>query len=322
MKKQKKIFLSFVGTNDAGKLKNKDDGPILTALTNQKFDEVILLWNKSRSQPIDYLEIANYLKNEIKIRGLSRKTQIVELQIKNVIDHNHIYSILKQFTDGLDKNPLYDYTAAISSGTPAMQVCWILLAESGDFSETNQLKLIQVIDPKVGKTENVAVKIDTSLPRITGLQKKVNLLKNDLLPVASINITSPGLMIGEIEIPLTAIELCYYTYFAKRVIEGKGAEKFPLYHTTSDFLDNILQIHRDFFPDSDYSRQDLERIKMRNMGLDIRTFRGNISKLNKKIRQNVSNSSVVEEFIVDSFGVKGAKQYGIKAPKEKLKLIK
>lgn len=43
MKKEKKKFLSFVGSNDAGKLIGQNDGAILTALTNQKFDEVISL---------------------------------------------------------------------------------------------------------------------------------------------------------------------------------------------------------------------------------------------------------------------------------------
>lgn len=36
------ILLSFIGTNDAGKLIDKNDGAILTALSNEKFDEVIL----------------------------------------------------------------------------------------------------------------------------------------------------------------------------------------------------------------------------------------------------------------------------------------
>src|SRR5690606_27210426 len=118
-------------------------------------------WNYSDSKEYDYEVISSYLKNEVKKRNLAKKVEIVKLPIKDVTDHNHIYSILKEFSDRLDKTERNKYTAAISSGTPAMQVCWILLSESGDFSDTNRLRLIKVKDPKFGKSENITVKIDT-----------------------------------------------------------------------------------------------------------------------------------------------------------------
>ena len=61
--KRKSILLSFIGSNDAGKLLNSSDGAILTALTNQKFDEAILFWNKGNVKNITYEEIADYLKS-------------------------------------------------------------------------------------------------------------------------------------------------------------------------------------------------------------------------------------------------------------------
>ena len=44
-----KILLSFVGSNDAGRLlkHSKGEGAIITALRNEGFDEVILLWNEN-----------------------------------------------------------------------------------------------------------------------------------------------------------------------------------------------------------------------------------------------------------------------------------
>ena len=80
-----------------------------------------------------------------------------------------------------------------------MQVCWILLSESGDFSDSNPLRLVQIKDPKFGKSENVPVKIDTSLPRIVRLKEEVKGLK-DLLPSAIISISKPGLIIDDKEI--------------------------------------------------------------------------------------------------------------------------
>ena len=149
MKRTKNIFLSFVGNNDAGKLIKQKDGAILTALTNQKFDEVILLWNQSSRKEFDYLAISNYLKKEIFKRRLGKKVTFIELNIKDVTDHNEIYPALKTITDQLPKSESLNYTAAISSGTPAMQVCWILLAESETF-----LRLILLILLKL-KTRNL-----------------------------------------------------------------------------------------------------------------------------------------------------------------------
>lgn len=321
MKKIKHILLSFVGSNDAGKLKDKNDGAILSALTNQKFDEAILLWNKSNNKEFDFQTISNYLRVEIKKRKLVKKIELVELPIQDVTDHNQIYVLLKEYTDTLIKTDDFQYTAAVSSGTPAMQVCWILLSESGDFSETNKLNLIKVKDPKFGKSENIPVKIDTALPKIIRLKEEVENLKKDLIPVAAITISRPGLRIGDTEIIITPIELCYFKYFAERVIEEKGDEKFPMYSTTTDFLDRIIQIHKEFFPESESGRQSLELIKRKNIGLDITTFRGNVSKLNKKIKETIKNDSIANNFMITSEGIKGAKFYGIKAEPSKIKIV-
>ncbi|MBK6915232.1 MAG: hypothetical protein IPH11_16795 [Ignavibacteriales bacterium] len=321
MKKQKNILLSFVGTNDAGKLKGLNDGAILSALANQKFDEVILLWNKSSVKEYNYLAISNYIKDEITERKLAKRTDIFELPIKDVTDHNQIYLTLKEFTDKLDKSEDLRYTAVISSGTPAMQVCWILLSESGDFSLSSKLNLIKVKDPKFGKSENIPVKIDTALPKIIRLKEEVENLKKDLIPGAAITIAKPGLKIGEIEIILSPMELTYYKYFVERIIAGKGDEKFSGFNTSNSFLERIIEIHEELFPDLDSNRIELISILKKNIGLSIYTFRGNISKLNKKIKNTLQNNTIANTFEISSEGGRGAKFYGIKAPKDKLIIL-
>ncbi len=322
MQKQKKILLSFIGSNDAGKLTDKPDGVVLTALSNEKFDEVHLLWNKGIVKEITYEKIANYLKKEIVKRKLAKKVFTYEFPIKDVTDHNNIYGILKDFTDKLDKSEKNNYSAAISSGTPAMQVCWILLAESGDFSDTTPLQLIKIKDPKFGKSENIPVKIDTSLPRIVRLKEELEILRKDLIPIAVITITKPGLKIGETEIILSPMELTYYKYFAKRVIEGKGDEKFSGFNTTNAFLDRVIEIHEELFPDSESTRMGLMSIRKKNIGLSIYTFRGNLSKLNKKIRGTLPNDTIANTFEITAEGLRTVRCYGIKAPMKKLKIVK
>ncbi|MBN2572365.1 MAG: hypothetical protein JXA68_09580 [Ignavibacteriales bacterium] len=223
---KKDILLSFVGTNDAGKLSGDKDGAILNCLSLDKFDSVYLLWNKNTSGQITFEEIVKYLKDEIKKRKLAKNIYDFEFSFNDVTDHNEIYKKLKIFTDSLNKSKEFSYTAAVSSGTPAMQVCWILLAESGDFSETNQLKLIKVKDPRFGKTENIPVKIDTSLPKIIRLKNEIDTIKKDLIPKAVLTISKPELKIGDIVIDLSPILLSYYKYFTENLLSNKPPEKF------------------------------------------------------------------------------------------------
>jgi len=58
----KKALFSFVGTNGTGKLLDKPDGAILTALQNEKFDEIILLWKEADLGSIKYSDVLLNLK--------------------------------------------------------------------------------------------------------------------------------------------------------------------------------------------------------------------------------------------------------------------
>lgn len=320
MKKVKNVFLSFVGNNDAGKLIKQKDGAILTALNNQKFEEVILLWNQSSRKEFDYLAISKYLKKEILKRKLGRKVTLIKLNINDVTDHNEIYPALKTITDQLPKSESLNYTAAISSGTPAMQVCWILLAESGDFSETNPLNLIKVKDPKFGTTENVSVKIDTSLPRIIRMKEEIENLKEGFLPIIHMDVEKGEVLIGEQQIQFAPIEFCYYRYFIELVLGGKPAEKISSLETSLYFVKKIYEFHEESFPVLDLSRDEIRKLLKQKMGIPISTFRGNVSKLNRKIKTAIGEDNLFSYYEISSSGIKGAKFYGIKVPPNKIKL--
>ncbi len=320
MKQIKNIFLSFVGSNDAGNLIKQNDGAILTALANQKFDEVILLWNQPKSKEVDFLAIAQYLKKEISKRKLAKKVSLHEIALSDPTDHNEIYIALKNFTDKLPKGEALKYTAAISSGTPAMQVCWILLAESGDFSETNPLNLIKVRDPKFGKSENIPVKIDTALPKIVRLKEEVENLKDEFLPIVRMDIDKGEVFIGEPQIPFSPIEFCYYRYFLELVIEEKSPEKISSLETSLQFAEKIYQYHEESFPVMDLARDELRKMLKSKAGIPIATFRGNVSKLNGKIKSVLGDSNLSSYFEVSSSGIRGAKFYGIQIPSKKIKI--
>lgn len=317
MKKQKEILISLVGSNDAGKLKGGGDGAILTALNNQKFDEAILLWNDSKSGEIDFKKISDYLVSEIKKRKSVYSVKALELKIFDVTDHNKIYETLKTFCDGLDKSSSKKYTAAISSGTPAMQVCWILLAESGDFSKTNPLNLIKVTDPKFGESKNVIVKIDTSLPKIVRLEEENSTLKENLLPMITIDISHGKASIGQTEIDFSPVQFCYYRYFAEILREGKSPEKFSALETSRVFAEKIFEYHEESFPIMDVVREEYRKALKNNRGIARATFNGNISKANQKIKSAL-DEGLSQYYEIKSSGVRGAKFYGIDSSAEKV----
>ncbi len=319
-KKIKKILLSFVGTNDSGRLSGKPDGAVLTALANEKFDEAILLYNVQTGRVPDFPEIAFHISETARKRKLLRKTELVELPLKDITDHNEIYNLLSGLTSLLPRNEKIQYTAAISSGTPAMQVCWILLAESGDFSKEFPLRLIKVKDPKFGKSANVEVKLDSALPQIIRMEQEIKELKDEFLPLAVLNIKKGILHIGKTPIGVTPVEFCYYRYFMQMKKEGILSEHIGGQETPIDFAAKIYEYHEETFPDLDLLREDLRKALKNGFGIGITTFRGNVTKLNNKIKSALTGDTVIKHFIIEAEGKRGVKFYGIKAPAEKLRV--
>jgi len=322
--KRIKILLSFVGSNDAGNLleNGKGEGAIITALRNESFNEVILLWNENNYSTPTYAQIVKHLNKEVKQFGLAKKIIDHKMNITDVTNHNQIYTSLKSYVDKLTKDNETKYTASITSGTPAMQVCWILLGESGEFSEDYPLRLIQVKDPKFGKSKNIEVELGTALPKIISLKEEVETLKKNLVPTAKINISRSELSIGGVVIKLSPIEFCYYRYFAERVIGELGDERFSGFVVKLGFMKKIYKYHQESFEFLDTNRMDLGKMIKKKEELAIQTFRGNVSKLNKKIRNTLNNDTLADYFQISIEGSRGAKFYGIKAPKEKLLITK
>lgn len=317
----RKVLLSFVGTNDGGALLGKADGAIITALRNETFNDVILLWNEAKIGDKTYSNVVEYLIKTIKSKKYAKKVIEHEITLSDVTDHNEIYAKLKEFTDSLQKDSIIQYTSAISSGTPAMQVCWILLAESGDFSEEFPLRLIKVKDPKFGKSQNVEVKLDTSLPRIQRLKNELSTIKKDLIPLAILNIERGILSIGEIQIDLSPVEFCHYRYFAERILNNLGDEKFSGISVPIEFMESIYQYHEESFPDLDLNREDLRKMIKNQSELGIQTFRGNVSKINRKLRESLDNDTLLYTFQISINGKRGAKFYGIMASPKKIKIV-
>lgn len=253
---------------------------------------------------------------------MTKKVTDQKFLLNDVTDHNEIYNKLKKFTDSLDNSSNNSYTAAISSGTPAMQVAWILLAESGDFSIKNPLRLIKTSDPRFGPSKNIPVKLDSGLPRIISLSNEIEEIKRDLIPQANLSVNKGELRIGNTLIDLAPIEFCYYRYFAERVIEDKGLEKFSGFTVPIKFMQKIHRYHEESFYDFYSGREELGNMIKKEYEQGITTLRGNISKLNKKLTSVLNNKTIIDTFQIVAEGKRGAKFYGIKASENKLSIIK
>lgn len=315
----KTSLITFVGINDSGKLINKkhEDGAILTVLSERKFNEIHLLWNPTKDNR-NFYNIASYLKNEI----LKRKYCIEEniylhpFECNYVTDHNEIYPKLLKVCKSLPKNRIY--TAAIASGTPAMQVCWILLAESGDFP----LTLIRSDEPKYGKPFVKEVKLGIGLPQIKKMQKEINYwtieFKNSL-PNLVLNLKSRQIKIEDNKINLSPIEFIYYRYFIERANQKKEFLEFTdSALMPEEFHKKVLQYSKELFPAADSNRISLERTK----GISTAAFRSNISKLNKKIKEVLENEKYEKYYLVVGMGRRFYKSYGIELSKDKISIVR
>jgi len=310
MKSKSRVFVSFVGVNDAGKLIGKDNGAILTALKAlKKVDKVHLLWSPTGN----FKDIANYLKNEIISKNYCKDIFSQTFDLDNVTDHNEIYPKLLEFcknnfTEG------EEVIAAIASGTPAMQVCWILMAESGDFN----LRLIRSNEPKFSKSPITEIKLGTGLPKIIKQLESENKDLKKLLPVVNMNISKGELTIGNQLIKLSPIQFSYYRYFLERAKEEKEYERFGNLDTPSGFLKTIINYHKESFPDAYSAIEESEKIVKSGYGVDMRTFRANISKLNKKIKSAIIN---YDFYIIETNGSRYKTRYGISLSDDKIKII-
>lgn len=307
----KEILLTFVGTNDSY---TEKDGAVLTVFKKRRFDEVHLLWNPS--QYMNYFQVANYVKSEIEKRKHCKKVFVHAFDCEDVTDHNEIYPKLLNFCKTI-KSKNSCFTAAIASGTPSMQACWILIAESGDFP----LKLIRSDEAKFGKPIVRDVKLGASLPRILRLKEENEELKKErkkLLPQLELNIQKASIHIGKHELNLSPVEYSYYRFFSERVINENEYLRIDIDTVPDEFYRSILLFHRESFPQADSNRIFPEKNKF----ISSATFRANISKLNKKIRLFFEGEAIFMNYQVESNGKRYRKSYGINLPKDIIKIIK
>ncbi len=181
------VFFSFIGKHDH--LTDENIGPCLKIYLRFKksINQVYLLVSKCSSYENDeYLQIAHTNKYRILQENHNVKVEIIELDMETPIDFDIVYpTILDSVYSILEQNKLTDEEKIIniSSGTPTMTTCWVLLAQSG---LVKKAKLYQSFENKYAQqkgtsTQEVNLSID-DFPRINkpnSVKRKLTILNRE-----------------------------------------------------------------------------------------------------------------------------------------------
>lgn len=164
----KKILITFIGNNDC-LLSEGKEGAIISILKQRAFDLLYILYNDNR-----YLQHASDILFYCKKNFPKLTVRYQEAESLNPIDYNVVYpsmvsavkSILKE-----EGTKDVEYTISLTSGTPTMHSCWILIVMG------------RIIDAKLIQSSREAgiQELDFSLddfPQITAEQQiKIELTK-------------------------------------------------------------------------------------------------------------------------------------------------
>lgn len=122
------ILLSFCGAQDPLN-KSGVDGPILSLLAiKQDFHKLILFHTK------DNYTQAESTKQTVRSRYPQIDVKIMSLpDLEDVTSHEQIFNSLRpNLAELCPIQPDLQYYISVSSGTPAMHACWLMLAASGE----------------------------------------------------------------------------------------------------------------------------------------------------------------------------------------------
>ncbi|MBU3742584.1 MAG: hypothetical protein FGM24_09920 [Candidatus Kapabacteria bacterium] len=301
------VLFTFVGTTDV-KLIDEAKGPALTAVLELKPRQVVLIATTGDGVRFDLIDGAARFAKLVKRVAPATRTSIVTMDIDDPTDHNEIYPKLREIVQSHSntKSPL---VASISSGTPSMQVCWILLAESGDAG----IKLYRTIERELTDKPLREVRLDSSLPRIRTLEAENKQLRQIAIRPIEILIDKGMVKVGQTIIDLSPIQFAYYRFFLERIKAAKGGSD-PRYRVSArvmddEFVAKVDQYLKESFPDR--ADSDGTYGKKKSKMTPTENFRSTISKLNRKFTDAL-DEDLAEYYTIRYIGPRQARSYGLR----------
>jgi hypothetical protein len=131
-----KILISFIGNHDPYDDGKETPGPILSILHKRKFDKLYLLFNNDK-----YWDALTETQLYCNQHFPQMKVEYRLAESLNPIAYNLVYPAMYQIVTKIVKdNPQGKFAISITSGTPTMHSCWILLVQG----KVIKAKIIQV----------------------------------------------------------------------------------------------------------------------------------------------------------------------------------
>ena len=139
------LYLTFIGNHDVIEPDSKEFGAVISIFQAYK-EEIskvyLFITPDKKSEKVSYSKIAFENKQLIeKIKPIV-EVKIIPINLPNPIDYDLVYPALLNLIENLNTDTSFyesDKIINITSGTPTMTACWILLSESGII---NKSKLI------------------------------------------------------------------------------------------------------------------------------------------------------------------------------------
>ncbi|MBW7876135.1 MAG: sigma 54-interacting transcriptional regulator [Candidatus Cloacimonetes bacterium] len=224
------ILLTFTGFHDPyskGLVDQEEQpGPILSLLSIRSFDHIFLF-----DSPVTG-EITRNAKDAINALHPECKVHILSMKLSDPTSYRDIFGGLKQHTIAIqEKYEHASFYISISSGTPQMHACWVLLAASGEIPA----KILHVRPPRfVTKDFPLVSEIDLSSDEFPSVRFKSSDVKLDGEEVDSASTRSQLGIVGDHPALLKALEMgaMLATSHAPILITGEtgtGKELFARY---------------------------------------------------------------------------------------------
>jgi len=166
------IYLTFIGNHDKI-IPGRQLGAALAIFLQYKeqLDQVFIFVTPSKPEDsANYNEIAQNTKSVLEQEKPGIEVELIQLELQNPIDFDIVYPIMLHEIQKIFENEILKKTEKIiniTSGTPTMTACWVLLHKSGLLPNS---KIVQSFETKFARkrgksTQEVNLEID-DFPKI------------------------------------------------------------------------------------------------------------------------------------------------------------
>ncbi len=176
------IYFSFIGNNDQISPENPQGGACLSTFRYYVEDITEIYLFITPNKDIDYLKVGKATVRMMKDLKTEVSVNLISIEnLSNPVDYDLVYPVIldncKKIVDTISQG---EYLINISSGTPTMATCWILLVQSGLIPNA---KPVQALPPQFWQNQLVDGK-KVNLPPVREVHFEIDDFPNISTPSA------------------------------------------------------------------------------------------------------------------------------------------